>query len=80
MRVVLQNNSTSLYFGFGHQWTPRFKDAQDFGSLENVLEFYSKEEMTDVQVVIILERSQGVQFCPFPPERLLHARSQGSAH
>src|ERR1051326_1206923 len=44
MRVVLQSNSTSLYLGNGKQWTPDFKDAHDFRSLANLIEFSRKEE------------------------------------
>jgi hypothetical protein len=70
MRVVLQNNSTSLYLGDGNQWTPGFKDAHDFRSLENLIEFSRKEKLEDVQVVVILERSQRIQFFPFPIRRV----------
>ena len=75
MRVVLQNNSTSLYLGNGDQWMPGFKDAHDFQSLENLIEFSHKEKLEDVQVVIIVERSPGIQFFPFPIQRLLGATS-----
>jgi hypothetical protein len=73
MRVVLQNNSTSLYLGNGSQWTPGFRDAHDFQSLENLVEFSRKETLEDVQVVIIVEKSQSIQFFPFPIQRLLGA-------
>ena len=73
MRVILQNNSTSLYLGNGSQWTPGFRDAHDFQSLENLVEFSRKEKLEDVQVVIIMEKSQGIQFFPFPIQRLLGA-------
>jgi len=79
MRVVLQNNSTSLYLGNGNQWTPGFKDARDFRSLDNLTEFSRKENLEDVQVVIIVEKSQGIQFFPFPIQRLLGATTPVSA-
>ncbi len=50
MRVVLQNNSTSLYLGNGDQWMPGFRDAHDFQSLQNLVEFSRKEKLEDVQV------------------------------
>ena len=71
MRIVLQSNSTSLYFCDYDQWTPRFKQAHDFGSLGNLIEFSRKEKITDVQVVIILEKAEGIEFLPFPIDRLL---------
>ena len=80
MRVVLQNNSTSLYLGTFNQWTPRCKEAHDFRSLDDVLEFSSREELKDVQVVVIVERNQGIQFCPISIQRLLEARSQVATH
>jgi hypothetical protein len=73
MRVVLQSNLTSLYLGHAGQWTPRFKDARNFGSLGELVEFCRKEDLTDVQVVIIMESGQGIQFMPFPVQRLLGA-------
>ena len=79
MRVVLQNNSTSLYLDNRNQWTPGFKDAYDFRSLDNLIEFSRKEKLEDVQVVIILERNQGIQFFPYPIQRLLGATTQHSA-
>ena len=79
MRVILQNNSTSLYLGNGSQWTPGFRDAHDFQSLENLVEFSRKEKLEDVQVVIIMEKSQGIQFFPFPIQRLLGAAAPVSA-
>ncbi len=79
MRVVLQNNSTSLYLGRGDQWTPGFKDAHDFRSLDNLIEFSSKENLSDVQVVIIVERGQGIQFFPFPIQKILGAMTPISA-
>ena len=75
MRVVLQNNSTSLYLGNANQWTPGFRDAHDFQSLENLVEFSRRGKLEDVQVVIIMEKSQGIQFFPFPIQRLLGATS-----
>ncbi len=75
MRVVLQNNSTSLYLGNGDQWMPGFRDAHDFQSLQNLVEFSRKEKLEDVQVVIVVEKNQGVQFFPFPIQRLLGATS-----
>ena len=79
MRVVLQNNSTSLYLGNGSQWTPGFKDAHDFRSLDNLIEFSRKEKLEDVQVVIIVEKSQGIQFFPLPIQRLLGGTTPVSA-
>ena len=73
MRVVLQNNSTSLYLGNGNQWMPGFRDAHDFCTLGSLAEFARKENLEDVQVVIIVERGQGIQFFPLPVQRLLGA-------
>lgn len=79
MRVVLQNNSSSLYFGDGNQWTPGFRDAHNFQSLDKLVEFSRKEKLEDVQVVVILERSQGIQFFPFPIQRLIGATTPCAA-
>ena len=78
MRVVLQNNSTSLYLDNGSQWMPGFRDAHDFQSLQNLFEFSRKETLQDVQVVIIVEKSQSIQFFPFPIQRLLDAMAPAS--
>ena len=79
MRVVLQNNSTSLYLGNGNQWMPGFRDAHDFRSLDNLIEFSRKEKLEDVQVLIIVEKSQGIQFFPLPIQRLLGGTTPVSA-
>ena len=79
MRIVLQNNSTSLYLGNGDQWMPGFRDAHDFPSLENLIEFSHKEKLEDVQVVVIVEGSQGIQFFPFPNQKLLGTVTSVSA-
>ena len=72
MRVILQNNSSSLYFCTGGQWTPRFKDAFDFRALQTAVEFSRRENLTDVQAVIIQERAGGVEFMPYSIQRLMN--------
>src|SRR5437899_1596478 len=57
MRVVLQNNSSSLYFCRGDQWTPGFKGAFDFRALETAVEFSRRQNLIDVQAVIIEDRT-----------------------
>jgi len=79
MRVILQNNSSSLYFCRGDQWTPRFKEALDFHALENAIEFSRRENLADVQAVIIQERAGGgVEFMPYSIQRLMNLPHSGS--
>jgi len=79
MRVILQSNSSSLYFCRGDYWTPRFKEAFDFGVLETAIEFSRHENLTDVQAVIIQERADGgVEFMPYSIQRLMNLPHSGS--
>jgi len=79
MRVILQNNSSSLYFCRGDQWTPRFKEALDFHALEIAIEFSRRENLTAVQVVIIQERAgSGVEFMPYSIQRLMNLQNSSS--
>jgi hypothetical protein len=65
MRIVLQNNVTSLYFCQRHDpWTPRFREAQDFGRIQAAIEFAQQEQILDVQVVVVLEKEGGLEFVP----------------
>ncbi len=78
MRVILQNNSSSLYFCRGDQWTPRFKEALDFHALENAIEFSRRENLTDVQALIIEERGGHVEFMPYSIQRLINLQNSAS--
>jgi len=78
MRVILQNNSSSLYFCRGGQWTPGFKEALDFHALENAIEFSRREHLTDVQAVLVQERASGVEFMPYSIQRLVNLPHSGS--
>jgi hypothetical protein len=71
MKLILQSNTTSLYLCKGDQWTPRYKDAYNFGSLHNLVEYTKKNDVADLQIVIINERSDGIDFVPFPVQLLL---------
>ena len=73
MRFVLQSNSTSLYYCWGDQWTPRFKEAHNFGSFENVVEFLRESKLQEVELVLIHESIGRINFVPYPVQRLLHA-------
>ena len=75
MRLVLQNNSTSLYFCMGNQWTPSFKEAYNFGSLNNAAEFLRHHTVEDVQLVLIDQHSGGIEFMPYPLQRLLESHA-----
>src|SRR5712664_3327500 len=73
MRVILQDNSSSLYFCRSNEWTPRFKEAFDFRDLQTAIEFSRRENLTDVQAVIIEERAGGgVEFMPYSIQRLMN--------
>jgi hypothetical protein len=66
MRIVLQNISSSMYLGKGWgTWTPSFKEAQDFCSLQAAIEFARHHEMFDAQIIVVVERESGVQFIPY---------------
>ena len=78
MRVILQNNSSSLYFCRGDQWSPWFKEAFDFRDLQTAVEFSRRENLTDVQAVIIQERAGGgVEFMPYSIQRLINLPHSG---
>src|SRR6266436_3468796 len=62
MRLVLQSNSTSLYYCWGDQWTPRFKEAHDFGSFNNVVEFLRESKLEGVELVLIHESIGRINF------------------
>ncbi len=84
MRLVLQSNSTSLYYCWGDQWTPRFKEAHNFGSFENVVEFLRESKLQEVELVLIHESIGRINFVPYPLQRLMGAgrcsqRPSGSA-
>ena len=78
MRVILQDNSTSLYFCGGDQWTPRFKEAFDFRALETAIEFSRRQNLTDVQAVIIEDRAGRVEFTPYSIQRLMNLPNSAS--
>ena len=73
MRLVLQSNSTSLYYCWGDQWTPCFKEAHNFGSFNNVVEFLRDSKLQEVELVLIHESIGRINFVPYPLQRLLHA-------
>ena len=75
MRLVLQSNSTSLYYCWGDQWTPRFKEAHNFGSFNNVVEFLRESKLQDVELVLIHESIGRINFVPYPLQRLLDGES-----
>jgi len=73
MRLVLQSNSTSLYYCWGDQWTPRFKEAHNFGSFNNVIEFLRASKLEGVELVLIHESIGRINFMPYPLQRLFEA-------
>ena len=73
MRLVLQSNSTSLYYCWGDQWTPRFKEAHNFGSFNNVVEFLRDSKLQEVELVLIHESIGRINFVPYPLQRLMGA-------
>ena len=78
MRVILQDNSSSLYFCSVGQWTPRFKDAFDFRALETAIEFSRRENLTDVQALLIEERAGHHEFMPYSIQRLMNLQNSAS--
>jgi hypothetical protein len=65
MRIVLQNNVTSLYFCHGHDtWTPRFREAHDFCRIDAAIEFAQQEQMSEVQVVMVIDKEGALEFVP----------------
>ena len=66
MRVVLQNNSSSLYFCYGAgNWTPSFREAYNFGQAHKAIEYAHLEGWSDVQVVVVMEEDAHLEFIPF---------------
>jgi hypothetical protein len=72
MRVVLQNTDSSLYLS-KVGWVSSFKEALDFQRLQEAVEYTRKHNLSDVQVIIALERKEGgVQFVPVQIHSLAH--------
>ena len=78
MRVILQDNSSSLYFCRSNEWTPRFKEAFDFRDLQTAIEFSRRENLTDVQALIIQEGAGHVEFMPYSIQRLINLQNSAS--
>jgi hypothetical protein len=74
MMIVLQNNVTSLYFCQRHDpWTPRFREAHDFGRIQGAIEFAQQEQISDVQVVVVIEKEGGLEFVPVQIQALVQS-------
>jgi hypothetical protein len=71
MRIVLQNVESSLYLSkLG--WTASFKEAQDFGRIQQAIEYSREHELLDVQVIIVMEPERGgLQFIPFQIQTII---------
>ena len=77
MRIVLQNNASSLYFRMGAEtWTPSYKEAHDFGRVQSAVECAQKEKLTEVQIVIIVQSTAGLEFTPVQIQPLVHNWTQ----
>jgi hypothetical protein len=65
MRIVLQDVESSLYFSkLG--WTSSFKEARDFGRIQQAIEYSCEHDLFNVQVIIVMQPEQGgLQFIPF---------------
>ena len=79
MRLVLQSNSTSLYYCWGDQWTPRFKEARNFGSFNDVAEMLRTSKLEGVELVLIDESIGRISFMPYPVQRLMDGRPSSPA-
>ena len=79
MRLVLQSNSTSLYYCWGDRWTPRFKEAHNFCSFENVIEFLRTSKLEEVELLLIDEGIGQINFMPYPLQRLMGAAPSAPA-
>ena len=75
MRVVLQNTASSLYVSkIG--WASSYKEACNFERLDEAIEYSRHNHLSDVQVVIAIERKQGgVEFIPFQIQALIQNAS-----
>ena len=71
MRLVLQSKATSLYYCWGDQWTPRFKEAHSFRSFSDVVEFLKSTKMDGIELVLIDESVGHINFMPYPLQRLM---------
>ena len=77
MRIVLQNNASSLYFRLGPEtWTPSCKEAHDFTRVQSAVERAQKEKLTEVQIVIIVEGRSGLEFTPVQIRPLVQSWTQ----
>ncbi len=79
MRLVLQSNSTSLYYCWGDQWTPRFKEAHNFCSFDDVIEFLRTSKLEGVELLLIHESIGQINFVPYPLQRLIGAAPSSMA-
>jgi len=72
MRVLLQNTVTSLYFCDGQErWTPRFREAHDFGLIQTALDAAQRESLSDVQAVLVTDREGALEFMPLQIQALI---------
>ena len=75
MRVLLQNTDSALYLS-KVGWVSSFKEALDFQKLHEAVEYSRKHNLSDVQVIIVMERKEGgVQFIPVQIHALEHDTS-----
>ncbi len=66
MRIVLQSNASSLYLGNGRDfWTSRFREARTFGTVQDAMDFSQQQQLSDMQVVAILDHAGRLEFIPF---------------
>jgi hypothetical protein len=52
MKIFLQHKCTLLYFIGTGTWTQFSREARDFTSYDQAVDFAMKHELTDVQVVL----------------------------
>jgi hypothetical protein len=73
-KVLLQNMVTSLYFCQGQEaWTPRYRQAYNFGIIQAALETAQQENLSDVQVVLVINREGSLEFLPLQIQALIQA-------
>jgi hypothetical protein len=64
MKILLQNVLNRMYFRRPGVWTADSQAAHDFKHAEAVFDFVDKENMHDVQLVVKVEETCGLEIVP----------------
>jgi len=64
MKILLQNVLTRMYFRRPGVWTANSQAAHDFIHAQAVFDFVDEQNMHDVQLVVKVEETSGLEIVP----------------